>query len=89
MYKPPNTDTETSTNHLNQIMNKSRTTQGKLQPEVIIGMDHNIELLKGLTHTPTRKFIDNTLELDLLPTITHPSRIISHSATLTDNIYIS
>ena len=61
MYKPPNTDPETFSNHLNQIMDKSRTAQGKPQPEVVIGIDHNIDLLKGLTHTPTHKFIDNTL----------------------------
>ena len=70
-------------------MDKSKAAKGKLQPEVIIGMDHNIDLLKGLTHNPTHKFIDNTLELDLLPTVTCPSRITSHSATLINNIYVS
>ena len=32
---------------------------------------------------------NNTNDLNLLPTITRPSRITSHSATLIDNIYVS
>ena len=88
MYKPPNADHGIFSNHLKQIMDKVKVAKGKLQPEVIIGMDHNMNLLKGLTHNPTCKFIDNTSELDLLPTITHPSRITPHSVTLIDNIYV-
>ena len=75
--------------HLKHIMERAKTTKGKLQPEVIIGMDHNIDLLKGLIHNPMWKFIDSTSNLDLLPTITHPSRITSYSAMLIDNIYVS
>ena len=52
-------------------------------------MDHNLDLLKGQTHQPTRQFINKTSELNLLPTITRPSRITSHLATLVDNIYVS
>ena len=89
MYKPPNTDPDTFSNYLKQIMDKVKVAKCKLQPEVIIRMDHNMDLLKGLTHNPTCKFIDNTSELDLLLTITCPSRITSHSVTLIDNIYVS
>ena len=89
MYKPHKMDSETFSSHLKHIMDKTKAAKGKLYPEVIIGIDHNIELLKGLTLHPTCKFIDNTLELGLLPTITCPSRITSHSATLIDNIYVS
>ena len=89
MYKPPNTNPEIFSSHLKQIMEKAKTTKGKLQPKVIIGMDHNIDLLKGLIHNPKWKFNDSTSNLDLLPTITHPSRITSHLAMLIDNIYVS
>ena len=54
-----------------------------------MGMDHNLDLLKGQAHQPTRQFINKTNDLNLLPTITRPSRITSHSATLIDNIYVS
>ena len=89
MCKPSNTDPDTFSGHLKQIMDKVKTAKSKLQPEVIIGMDHNMDLLKGLTQTSKHKFIDNTSDLDLLPTITHPSRITAHSVTLIDNIYVS
>ena len=69
-------------------MEKAKTTKGKLQPKVIIEMDHNIDLLKGLIHNPMQKFIYSTLNLDLLPTITCPSRITWHSAMLIDNIHV-
>ena len=85
MYKPPNMDPETFSSHLKHIMDKTKAAKGKLQSEVIIGMDHNIDLLKGLTHNSKHKFIDNTLELDLLPTITHPAglpHILQHLSTI-------
>ena len=68
---------------------KTRCNKDNKQPKLIIGMDHNLDLLKGQTHQPTRQFINKTNDLDLLPTITRPSRITSHSATLIDNIYVS
>ena len=51
--------------------------------------DHNVDLLKGNQHPPTQKFIENITDLNLYPTITRPSRITHHSATLIDNIYVS
>ena len=74
MYKPPNSDPSTFSTHLKQIVANVRNTKGKTQPELIIGMDHNMDLLKGLTHHPTHSFMDETAEANLLPTITHPSR---------------
>ena len=52
-------------------------------------MDHNINLLKGMQHTPTHKFIEDISDLDLLPTVMRLSRITNQSATLIDNIYVS
>ena len=52
-------------------------------------MGHNIDLLKGLQHMPTHKFIEDISSVNLLPTITHSAQIMSQSATLIDNIYIS
>ena len=89
MYKPPNIDPGTFSTHLKQIVENARNTKGKIQPEIIIGMDHNMDLLKGLIHHPTRIFMDEVAEISLLPTITHPGRITTHSATLIDNIYVS
>ena len=52
-------------------------------------MDHNLDLLHSDIHTPTHKFLNMLLDMQLFPTITCPSRITQTSATLIDNIFIS
>ena len=89
MYKPLNADSKLLIDSFETLVIKVRSNQAKVSPELIIGIDHNLDLLKGQIHLPTRQFINEMDELNLLPTITRPSRITSHSATLIDNIYIS
>ena len=89
MYRPLNTDITQFSNNIATITSLARKTKGKSSPEIIIGMDHNIDLLKGSCHNPTQQFITDLSDIDLLPTITRPTRITNHSATLIDNIYIS
>ena len=89
MYRPPNTDLDQFSNNLTNIVSRARATKGKIPYEIIRGMDHNVDLLKGNLHTPTHNFIENVINLNLYPTITRPSRITHHSATLIDNIYVS
>ena len=55
---------------------------------VIIGMDHNLDLLKLKTHQPTKLFVDKLLDSNMVPSITKPTRITKSSATLIDNIFI-
>ena len=59
MYRPLNTNLDQFTENLTNITNKIKNVQGKLTPELIIGMDHNIDLLKGMQHAPTHKFIED------------------------------
>ena len=85
LYRPPNTDTK-------MFLRSYRTLVSKLQKissDVIIGLDHNLDFLKGEKHRPTNDFITLILELQQLPTITRPTRIASQSATLIDNVIIS
>ena len=89
MYRPPNTDITQFSTNICTITSLARKTKGKCCPEIIIGMDHNIDLLKGSCHNTTQQFITDLSNIDLLPTITRPTRITSHSATLIDNIYVS
>ena len=49
--------------------------------------DFNINLLKEDMHVQTRQFLDTMFSMGLFPLITKPSRIMSHSATLIDNIF--
>ena len=55
---------------------------------LIIGLDHNLDLIKHAKHKPTNEFIELNLEYQLLPTITKPTRITRTTATLLDNIII-
>ena len=57
--------------------------------ELIIGLDHNLDLLKSDIHRPTKEFLHTVLDLGLMPTITKPTRISHSSATLIDNILIN
>ena len=55
---------------------------------VIIGLDHNLDLLKHKNHNPTKRFIEKNLDLNMVPCITKPTRITKSSATLIDNIFV-
>ena len=59
MYQPPNTDAESFNKRLNTITSKFAVTNDK---EVIIGMDHNLDLLKSSTHKHTQQFIEEMTE---------------------------
>ena len=52
-------------------------------------MDHNLDLLHSDIHTPTHKFLNMLLDMQLFPIIMRPSRVTQKSATLIDNIFIS
>ena len=89
MYKSPNVSIDQYSNNLSTIVNKIKLVTGRHTPEIIIGMDHNINLLNSTTHLPTHNFMETLSNLNLYPTITRPTRITHHSATLIDNIFIS
>ena len=46
-----------------------------------------MHLLKHHTHQQTGQYVDMLYSYDLLPVITKPTRITSHTATLIDHIY--
>ena len=54
----------------------------------IVGVDHNLDLMKSDKHKPTKEFIELNLEHELIPTITKLTRITKNTATLIDNIII-
>ena len=87
LYCSPNTIEKPLLNHLSETLNKMKAN--KQVKEIIIGLDHNLDLLKSDQHTPTGKFLELMLQFNMLPTIMRPTRIISNSATLIDNVFIS
>ena len=52
-------------------------------------MDQNLDLLKNHIYSQAQTFLENTLDANLILTVTRPTRITKHSATVIDNIYIS
>ena len=57
--------------------------------ELIVGMDHNFDLLKSASNNTTSRFLDLNIDRDLTPCITKPTRVTSKTVTLIDNILIS
>ena len=86
LYRPPNTDIDKFLTEYNDTLERIGSEKNK---EVILGMDHNLDLLKQTSHKKTQAFVENTLGHALLPVITKPTRISRTSATLIDNVIIS
>ena len=61
----------------------------KISPEIIIGLDHNLDFLKSERHRPMNDFVNLILDTQQIPTITRPTRIARQSATLIDNIRVN
>ena len=89
LYKPPDVGIDQFMEHLSSITYKVRQVQDKHLPEMVLGMDHNMNLLNSAIYPPTHKFIETLSELKLYPTITHPICITHHSATLINNIFVT
>ena len=83
IYRPPNTDPNGFSDWLKETISHLKNSN-----EVIIGLDHNMDLLKTDKHKPTQHFIDTLLDMDLMPTISRPTRLTHTSATLIDNIIV-
>ena len=85
MYRPPNTDVNDFLNTFKTILNNIKRSG----LESIIGLDHNLDLLKQSVHAKTQEFLEYLLDQNMLPTVTKPTRISKTSATLIDNMLIS
>ena len=86
LYHSPNTKETELINHVQNTIVKCKSVKQNL--DIILGMDHNLDLLKLNNHKGTRLFYDKMVELELVPSITRPTRITNHSATLIDNIFV-
>ena len=85
LYRAPNTDQSI---FLNEYKNFIETIKKIPNSEIILGMDHNLDLLKSHVHKKTQQFLNLNLDHDLFPVITRPTRITHTSATLIDNIFL-
>ena len=66
IYRPPNTDPKKFNEEycvvISQLKNECQN--------VVIGLDHNMDFLKSNKHESTQDFINQNLELGMLPTVT-------------------
>ena len=85
VYRLPNM----SEKQFNSAFEKLMKSICKSSSHSIIGLDHNLDLLKANYHKPTQSFLENVLSNQHVPCITRPTRITKSSATLIDNILVS
>ena len=85
LYRAPNTDQSI---FLDEYKNFVEEIKKIPNTEIILGMDHNMDLLKSHVHKKTQQFLNLNLDHDLFPVITRPTRITQSSATLMDNIFL-
>ena len=84
-YHAPNTDVKIFQTEYERLLGKLKTCKSK----IVMGMDHNLDLLKYSKHRPTHDFIQINENFDLVPCITRPTRLTHSSATLIDNIFVN
>ena len=85
LYRPPNSNLKMFQQAMNKMM-------GKIKPSIhdsIVGMDHNLDLLKYNSHIGTSEFMNNLLDNSMFPCISKPTRITKTTATLIDNIFVN
>ena len=86
LYRAPDSCPDTFLHNFKEIVNKVLNVEHK---ELIIGTDHNMNLLNSTRHKLMEEFLDIILGYNLLPLITRLTRITEQSAILIDNIIIS
>ena len=82
IYRPPNTNASLYNIEYGNILCSLKKLNAK---SIILGMDHNMDLLHCNKHQKTEDFVQINLDHLMFPTITRPTRI----TTLIDNIIIS
>ena len=85
-YRPPNANYNVFIKEYISLLKKLNKLK---QHKIILGIDHNLDFLKAHLHKQTNQFLEKNLELDLVPSITKPTRITKKTATLIHNILIS
>ena len=82
IYKPPESNTDIFVAHFSDLMG----IISKERKQCILMGDFNLDLNKIDTHNQTKDFIHSLYTNAFYPTISKPTRVTDHSATLLDNI---
>ena len=82
IYKPPEANTDIFIAHFSDLMG----IISKERKQCILMGDFNLDLIKVDTHNQTKDFVHSLYTNAFYPTISKPTRVTEHSATLLDNI---
>ena len=82
IYKPPNSNIDSFNDELLSILN---STSREIKNSIIMG-DFNLNLI-NTNSRQVNDFTNNTYATGFYPTISKPTRIANHSATIIDNIF--
>ena len=85
-YRPPNCNVRTFLKEFSDLIMSLKRNR---HHEIIIGIDHNLDLLKANSHPQTNEFLEFNLRKSLIPCISKPTRITHKTASLIDNIMAS
>ena len=85
-YRPPNTNGKIFLGEYKRLFDSLKKQKNH---KIIIGLDHNLDLLKSHLNSTTNDFLEINLDRELLPCISKPTRITNKSASLIDNTLIS
>ena len=66
-YRPPNSNSKKFMKEYQRVL---ATLREQRYHELIVGMDHNFDLLKSATNSTTNKFLNLIIDKDLTPCIT-------------------
>ena len=84
IYRHPSTDlTDFNCNYLNKLLENI----SKEQKSIFLLRDFNVNLLNYNEYNQTNEFLDYLAPNSFIPLILQPTRITSHSNTLTDNVF--
>ena len=68
LYRSPNSSDKALLYHIQNIVTNVRSEKNHKQ--LILGMDHNFDLLKCDQHRPTKRFLDTMMDMNMLLAIT-------------------
>ena len=82
IYKPPESTTDTFVAHFSDVLG----IISKERKQCILMGDFNLDLIKVDNNNQTKDFVHSLYTNAFYPTISKPTRVTEHSATLLDNI---
>ena len=86
MYRSPSGDVASFLTELDTRLSSLKSHKNKL---ILFVSDSNIDLLTHGNYESATKLVDSFSDYGFVPTISRPTRVTSHTATLIDHIFVN